>query len=430
MRREFWRWGVLLGALLASGVANGAPADTDPVPSGATPDESEIGSDGHLPGGDGDEPGASGARRDRASFAAALRAAASAVEPVPDSPLRIDAPDFEITMRGLMQYRYTVSAAPQAPGSVSDPSIGFGFRRLRNSIRAKALDGKLSMLMQAESALGRSILLDAWVAFDINDHLRFRLGRYNLQFEREIITSSSRLLAVDRSALANTLNTDAANRVEGLELMIHDQRQRLFLSFNEGLGVTFSRAGDERADWGVTARYERMLIGDGFTRSNEFTAPRGTPRGLRLGTAVHTQHLYTLGSRFAAAFDLTYRENGFNAMISLGTQVAEDRNGPLFEEPEHDWGMVLQSGYYITDKLEPFIRSEFGTTSDEMHPDLAIVTTGFNYYIYGQAFKFSTDLSVAFDGVGPAFDRRGDGLLQTPEGNNRYVFHAQLQLLF
>lgn len=347
------------------------------------------------------------------------------------SPLTVDASAFDLSLTALMQFRYTVSAAPEAPDPVDDVSLGFGFRRLRPALNASSKDKSVRVFVQSESAGGGELdLLDAWVSYQLTDHVRLRVGRYNLQYDRELITPAPMLLAVDRSALANTLNVDAANRVEGIELRIHDDIERLFLSFNEGLGVADSPFNDARSDWGVTARYERMLIGDSFSTSNAFTAPWGTPQQLQFGAAVHTQHLTGLGHRFASTMDLTYRHDGFNAMVSLGAQVTEDRNRPPFNEPEHDWGMVMQSGWYVTEQLEPFVRSELGTTSDRMHPDLAVITAGFNYYIYGQAFKFSTDVSVAFNGVGPAFDRSADGLLITPDGANRFIFHAQLQVLF
>lgn len=180
----------------------------------------------------------------------------------------------------------------------------------------------------------------------------------------------------------------------------------------------------------MTGRYERMLLGDSFGLQSQTTAPRGEPRSLMFGFAVHQQHLNGLGERFNATTDLTYKHDGFNATIALAAQVGEDRNGAMFGEPEHDWGMVLGTGYYITEVLEPFARVELATTSDENHPDLGIVTAGLNYYILGQALKVSTDLSVAFNGIGPAFDRANDGFPVTPNGDNRYLWRAQIQMLF
>lgn len=345
------------------------------------------------------------------------------------SPLTVSEGDFSISIGASLQFRYTGSWAPAAPDT--DPELGFQFRRLRPVLRGSGVDGKLKFGIQTEAnGNGDVDLLDAWVSFQITDELRFRTGRFNLQYDRELITSSSYLPMVERSVLSNTLNVDAANRVEGVEFRYEQEIQRLTVTFGEGLGVTGTAFNDSRSDWGITGRYERLLIGDDFKQQTQITAPRGTPRSLMLGFAAHQQHLHGLGERFSATTDLTYKHDGFNATLALGAQVSEDRNGPVFREPEHDWGMTLGSGYYITERVEPFARLELGTTSGPMHPDLAIFTTGFNWYILGQALKFSTDFSVAFNGIGPAFDRAADGFIETPDGDHRYVWRAQIQMLF
>jgi hypothetical protein len=350
--------------------------------------------------------------------------------PAEETPLLMSGPDFELSLSALMQFRYTASWAPDAPDPVDDPTLDFAFRRLRPAASFSGSGGKIRGFLQTEAASGEVDLLDAWISYQVSDHIRFRAGRFNLQYDRELIMPAAYLLAVDRSALSNTLNVDAANRVEGVEIRFHDDRQDLHLTFSEGLGVTGSAFNDTTSDWGATARYQGVLIGDSLRQFAQFTAPVGTPRAFMLGTAVHVQHLDGRGERFAATLDLTYQDSGFNAMMILGTQIAEDRNRAPFNEPEHDWGMVLKSGFYLTDRLEPYTRIELGTTSDDMHPDLSVLTAGFNYYIFGHALKFSTDFSVAFNGVGRAFDRAGDGLLLTPDGDNRYVWHAQIQMLF
>jgi hypothetical protein len=369
-------------------------------------------------------------RLEPASIAVAPRAPLFAMpDDEPDSPLTVAGPDFSITLGALLQYRYTASWAPG--NTDSEPSVGFQFRRLRPILRASGAEGKLGLLVQTEAGGNMRLrALDAWASYQITDELRFRFGRFNLQYDREISTPAAYLLAADYSVLGNTLNTDAASRVEGFDFRYQTRRHRLTLTFSEGLGVSGTAFGDARSDWGVTGRYETLLIGDSFADQLQLTAPRGTPRSLMLGFAAHQQHLRGLGERFNATADLTYKHDGFIGLVSLGAQVSEDRNGSMFGEPEHDWGMVVASGYHFTEQFEPFARMELGTTSGREHPELALVTTGFNYYIYGQALKFVTDVSVAFNGIGPAFDRGVDGFMQTSDGDHRFVWRAQLQMLF
>ena len=345
------------------------------------------------------------------------------------SPITIESPDFRVSLSALLQFRYTASWAPAAPDS--DPGVGFQYRRLRPALRASALDGKLKVFVQTEGAGDAELdLLDAWWAYQLTDEWRLRVGRINLQYDRELLTPAPYLLAVDRSALSNTLNADAANRIEGFELRYQQQHQRVYVTVGEGLGVSGTIFNDDRSGWGVTTRYEALLVGDSFADQFQLTAPRGTPRSLQLGVAGHIHHLDGLGERLNATVDLTYKHDGFFAMLAAGAQVGEDRNNAVFNEPEHDWGVTLASGVYVADQLELFARGELGTTSGDVHPDLAILSAGFNYYILGQALKFSTDASVAFNGIGPAFDRSADGFPITPDGAHRYVWRAQIQMLF
>lgn len=335
-----------------------------------------------------------------------------------------------ITPRLLLQHRYTVSVAPDAPDPADDPAIGFDFRRLRPRLDFKAYDGKLVGVLQGETKGGENRLIDAGIDYNPNSSLRLRIGRFTPAFFREAIVSSGSQQAVDRTSIGNTINPNTNDRVEGGELRFTRGATRVYLTLSEGVGLPISSYNDRQSDWGATARVEVLLLGDSFSPFNEYTAPRGTPRGLLLGAAGHVQHLRGKGDRAAWTGDLSYQDSGFNAMLMVAGHVAEDRNNLPSPEPESLVGVAGHIAWYVTDTVEPFVRYEWATTSDSTHPDLNLVTIGANWYVAGQALKFSVDLSLAFDGVGPAFDRPGDGLIVTPGDETRFVFRAQAQLMF
>lgn len=132
------------------------------------------------------------------------------------SPLTFGDGDFKITLGALLQFRYTASWSPDAPNA--DPTVGFQYRRLRPILRGSGLDGAFRLFIQTEANGDGSVdLLDAWVSHQITDELRFRVGRFNLQYDRELITPAPYLPMLERSTLSNTLNVDAGNRVEGFE---------------------------------------------------------------------------------------------------------------------------------------------------------------------------------------------------------------------
>lgn len=343
--------------------------------------------------------------------------------------LSLEPSDISLKLGFHMQYRYTASHAPGEDGQAGDPSIGFGFRRMRPKLAFGALDGKLGLTVLGEASGGELRLLDGALTLEPRDGVRARVGQFYLRYNREFMVSASKPLAADRSSLAITLNPGATGRVQGAELELTAELDRAVLTLSEGLDVPNTNYNDERSDWGITGRYERLLIGESFKPFAQHTAPRGTPEGLLLGAAAHAQSLRGLGERAAFTADLSYQNDGFSAMATAGVLIAEDRNHPSIGEPEHQYGFVAQAGQYIGEKLEPFVRGEYAFTSGD-HPDLQLLTVGFNYYFYGQALRFTLDGTAAFDGVGPAHDRSSDGLLITADGDARYAVRAQIQVIF
>lgn len=339
-------------------------------------------------------------------------------------------PDVEIRIKAAMQFRYTASFAPDAPSPSDDPAIGFHYRRLRPKLEAKAFEGRLAGVLQAETRSGDPVLLDAWIDYTPDSSLRLRLGRFTPAFFREAMVSNTRQQAVDRTSIGNNINPNTNDRVQGLEIRHTRDLCRVYLTLSEGVGLPITEFNDETADWGLTLRVEHLLIGDSFSPFNQYTAPRETPRGLLLGAAAHAQHLRGMGERDAWTADLSYQDSGFNAMLMAAGHVAEDRNRGPTPEPESIYGLAAHAGVYITDTVEPFARYEWATTSDSEHPDLHLITVGVNWYIYAQALKFTADFNLALDGVGPALDRGTDGLMQTPGDENRYYARAQIQVLF
>ena len=355
----------------------------------------------------------------------------AAVMAIPDDPGPV-----EVSVGLQIHYRYTVSVAPDAPDPTDDPSIGFGFRRLRPSFEFETFDGKFSVMAKGEGSNDQLELIDIIATVSPNDNWRFRFGRFVLSFARESMVSSKRQLAADRGSLTNNVLPGDGMRVNGFETRYSDGPCRLYFTLSEGTGTTITSYNDRRPEWGVTLRGERLLIGESFRPFRRFSAPRETPVGLLAGLAGHVQHLGDdgmgagQGTRWAATADLGYQHDGFSAAVAGMMRGAEDRNERSSVEPENLYGFTAQTGLYVSEAVELFARYEWGTTSDETHPDLHHATAGWNWYIAGEALKFTTDFSVAFDGVGPAFDRSSDGLLRTPEGDNRYVFRSQIIMVF
>ncbi|MHC4275270.1 MAG: hypothetical protein ACYSUR_16605, partial [Planctomycetota bacterium] len=94
-------------------------------------------------------------------------------------------------------------------------------------------------------------------------------------------------------------------------------------------------------------------------------------------------------------------------------------------------GVVVQGGYYLTDKWEGYARYEWGDNDLPGTDDLSVVTAGANYYIHGDTVKWTTDIGVALDRVAATW-RSGDAGWRgdSPDEDGQVVFRSQLQLLF
>lgn len=322
---------------------------------------------------------------------------------------------------GRLQFRYTATASPETPDD--DGSYGFSFRRIR--IEGDYRIGDLHAIVKLGSPdIDGVSLVEAFVTKKFGEDWTISGGQIRLAFNREMWVSSKRQLAVDRTSIANNINAGRSDKIHGVEFMYRSEPVRVFFTLGEGVdsdGKTFNGPGSQ---WSVTVRGEILLLGDNFKQFKQYTAPRGTKPGLLLGAAAHVQHTPDAGERFAWTADLGYQASGFNAMIMGGGHTAEDRNAS--GEPESLFGVAGHAGFYVTDDVEPFARYEWGTASDG--PDLNVATLGVNWYIAGQALKMTVDAGVAFDGVGPAFNRNSDGLLEST--GTRYLLRGQVQVLF
>lgn len=322
---------------------------------------------------------------------------------------------------GRLQFRYTATASPETPSD--DGAFGFSFRRLRIYFDYHLGDLHLVAKIGSPNINGMK-LIEAFATKRFGDDWTISGGQIRLAFNREMWVSSKRQLAVDRTSIANNINAGGSDKIHGVEFKYQAEPVRVFFTLGEGVdsdGKTFNGPGSE---WSVTIRGEILLVGDNFKQFKQYTAPRGTKPGLLLGGAVHVQHTPDAGERFAWTADLGYQASGFNAMIMGGGHTAEDRNAS--GEPESLYGVAGHVGIYATEDIEPFARYEWGTASDG--PDLNVATMGVNWYIAGQALKMTVDAGVAFEGVGPAFNRNSDGLLESTA--TRYVLRGQMQFLF
>jgi hypothetical protein len=135
---------------------------------------------------------------------------------------------------------------------------------------------------------------DVWVTRQLADGLTVKAGQFKLPFMREELTSSSRGLAVERSAVNEFFSTQRSEQIQ-LQIAPADNI-RILASISDGSNEGFSTIGADAVEFAFTARVDIALQGD-LAQTKDFSAWSGEPTGIFLGGAIHWQ----LGDGFNTA---------------------------------------------------------------------------------------------------------------------------------
>ncbi|GIV57292.1 MAG: hypothetical protein KatS3mg042_0205 [Rhodothermaceae bacterium] len=153
-------------------------------------------------------------------------------------PVRAAVGDARLSLGGLVQGRFSYGRTDPAGAQDATERVGFGLRRAR--LRALAEVGRTSAFVQVDGAGGTVQLVDAYAGFRLGERVRLRVGRLaGAQPRSLILTSSTRIDAVDRAAIAErwgrqTLGGDG--RDFGLELRYGGRHAELLAFVHNGDG--------------------------------------------------------------------------------------------------------------------------------------------------------------------------------------------------
>jgi hypothetical protein len=116
----------------------------------------------------------------------------------------------------------------------------------------------------------------------------------------------------------------------------------------------------------------------------------------------------------------------YGALIGVYRDSAELVAG---EDDSYDWGVLVQAGYMLDEKVEIFGRWNVTMLDEDLlaageDDTLNEFTIGANYFLYGHNAKFTVDVSYLPDGS--PVNTSGLGVLAT--GDDEIVVRAQLSL--
>lgn len=364
--------------------------------------------------------------------------------------------DFLLELAGHFQLRYTYNrregnrSFDEDAGAFVDEDRnigGFSLRRIKFQPSGYVTYGDRRIyfdisLAGSDEQADDAFFEDYTVATDLTDNLAILGGRFKQPFALQNIRSSSRQLAVERSAVHETFTVD---RSEGVMLTLDTERVRLYGAINDGREAERTRFEEDDTDVAFTGRGELLLAGD-WDNFKDVSSWSGDPFAAMLGAAAH----YEIGETGTAAAndnfllwtaDLSVEGAGFGAMFAGYGHHTDNEAGPDFD----DFGLLAEAGYMvIPDTLEPFVRwqtlfqdeARLTGAPGEGEEETSIATAGLNWYHAGHDSKFTLDVSYAFDPLvdplgGPDTDEFTSGSIgwreDDPTEDGQILVRAQYQ---
>ncbi|MGB0678871.1 MAG: porin [Polyangiales bacterium] len=318
--------------------------------------------------------------------------------------------DFAVQLRARMQLQGSLDVPED-----DDVALGARIRRMRLVLGGHALHHLVTYYIQLGFARpdledgNRVPLRDAFLTFHLHRDANLRLGQMKVPFDRQRVTSSSRLQFVDRAGFVRVLNLDRDTGIQLYSTDLLGLRERLSYQ----LGV-FNGEGRNRisSDLGLlyVGRLQWTPFG-AFDDLSESDFKRGGPRLAIAGAAAFNHMAQRAGSTQGALFDeditLTDAEDFLHATADL---LLKFRGASILIESllrqalnaqrdtESGWGVLAQGGYLLTPQCELAARVAHSRPGDSS--TLAQDTSAgavFSWYFLQHDLKLQTDYTASID---------------------------------
>jgi hypothetical protein len=338
----------------------------------------------------------------------------------------------------LAQIRNTTSwrVDGKQPNNTDDTENGFEIRRMKFGFEGNAFTKELTYRFQfsADRHNGEPVQEDAWVRYEFSKGLSLRGGQFRDPFAHDSLVSF-RFMAVERT-FTNDFFSPGENYVQGVDLIYERGPLHADVAFTDGSGngsnQNFQDFPTNHSDYGGAGRVEYLWAGD-WKSYEDYTAYGSKQPLLVTGAGLDYREAGDTGI-FSQTADIQYEHpNGislYGALYGAYLKDAPIGTGSFVEHNMYDWGAIAQAGYLFAPKWEVFGRWGYlhlgaNGLPAGIHESTNELTTGINYYMHGQAAKFSLDVGWLPNGA-PANDD-GAGIL----ANNgpEYYLRGQFQLM-
>jgi phosphate-selective porin OprO and OprP len=349
-----------------------------------------------------------------------------------------------------------------ATNNANDNNNGFEVRRLKYGVDGNAYTSALTYQFQwqTSSTAGSVSLEDAWARYRFQPDWAVQGGQFKDPLFHESLVSSFKQLTADRS-LQNSLLEGNDNYIQGASLLYGDKgRLHSQVAFTDGFAGAnsnyldptggdptdsgFRANNNKAANFGLAARVEYMVLGESakdWKRYSTYSAQGAKDPSdlLILGAAGEWDQVGDYNAYWYTA-DAQWEPAAVSGLSVYGALVGRDFRVNQTESDSQnnsasDWGALIQAGYMVTTRIEPFVRYDYtrlGTMSDSTADSFGTrniheITAGVNYYLFGQNAKFTLDLSYLPNGS-PATVSGLDISSQTRD-EEQWIARAQFQLV-
>jgi len=341
-------------------------------------------------------------------------------------------PWLQVQFRNVTSYRQDV----KQKGTADDIQNGFEIRRLKFGVDGNLFGRQLTYFTQfaVDRKSGNVQLEQVYVKYQIDDSpFALRGGQFKDPLDHEQLTASKVFPAIDRT-LTDDQFANAEGFVKGVsfifdpgeairaEVALHDGLRNFNTNFQDypTTGIV--------ANWGAAGRVEYKAFGawKDYEQISGYGVKQST---LVFGAAAD----YTEAGHTAALVHVVDGQFQTRGGLSLyGAYLGRyTQHNTAAKIDTYDSSVRGQVAWAIDKHWEPYGRYEYihfnghefaSGTETNVH----VITTGVNYYLYGQSFKVSADLSFLPNGS-PVSD---DGLgILADNGHCEVVGRVQFQLL-
>lgn len=348
---------------------------------------------------------------------------------------------FRLRIAGQIQVRHVVNV--QSDNRINDSTrYGFEVSRARLGFIGHIIDPTWRFFVWGGwLPNGKSILIDAWVRKDLNDEWSVQVGQFKRPLWKEWLMSETRQQFIERSLLTARYSGLGA---EGLVVSYSTDSVHACAAIIDG-GRTWNTGWStgpdqttgtlpwqQSTEFSVAGRLELLAAGK-WAQGNDWESWAGDELMIVFGAAAHYQRGES-GTPDQEAdiaqwtVDANAKFGGANVFAAvIGTYIDDGTSH------RHEWGVLVQGGYFLTEDWEAIARYEYGDLDGAgvIGDELSLLTVGVTRFWNKHGLKLMADVGYGFEPVDPGWAPTGAGWRPDEPGRDgQWVVRTQFQLLF